>query len=55
MEAALDRMELLLQKDPTYPEKTKLRGTMQLLAEQNGLSERAESIEKRNSGEKLER
>jgi uncharacterized protein (TIGR03790 family) len=41
---ALDRMDLLLAEDPTYPDKTKLLATMKSLAEQSGLTDRAEAI-----------
>ena len=44
---ALDHMEKLLKQDPTYPDKTKFLATMKSLAEQSGLSDRAEAIGKR--------
>jgi len=44
---ALDRMEQLLAKDLNYPEKSKLLATMKSLAEQTGLTERAEDLARR--------
>ena len=46
-EAALDRMEQLLEQDVTYPEKDTLLSSMRFLAEQAGLTDRAASIGKR--------
>jgi uncharacterized protein (TIGR03790 family) len=47
--SALDRMELLLQKDPAYPEKTNLLRSMLKIAENSGFSKRAASISERES------
>jgi tetratricopeptide (TPR) repeat protein len=47
--SALDRMELLLQKDPAYPEKTNLLRSMLEIAENSGFSKRAASISERES------
>ncbi|HAO65617.1 MAG TPA: hypothetical protein DCR17_02880, partial [Verrucomicrobiales bacterium] len=44
---ALDRMEQLLAKDLNYPEKAKMLATMKSLAEQTGLTDRAEDLTRR--------